>query len=469
MKKFLALMIVLVLALSLGLSMASCKKGGKTSDKPDDSTEISTTAEQSGTSEKQATKLDAPVVTISEEGLATWTAVGNAVRYQYKLGETEMQTAKTSLQLEDGQTIQVKAIGDGENYLDSDYSAAMTYTAPAPAIVTGIPAPAEGYYMTNADLIQDGETRYLLYTTNMTAGEDDNAFAVMTGELNDDEEWVYGEGKVVLSAGAEDAWDRYLLSASIVKGEFAMGGETYNWLLAYAATDLATGTAAQIGLAVSKTVDGEYTRVGAPVITYDKDAYGATMAGCYAPSAINYNKQSGIRIFYTYADKYGHFSFFWDADLSDLENVDGQGAMGVNDGDLHSGDAVLMFPNSDMAYDATEGLFVAVKDYSPSAATAPSFAERIELCWIDEDELYTTDPGYGWLSLGFWDTFDLELDLEYERAYSACIVSDAYGHMMYFNNSVEIVYNTCMTKATTENYMYTQILVSYLFALPMPE
>ena len=81
----------------------------------------------------QPTKLETPTVTISAEGLASWTAVANASSYVYKInGGAETPTTATSVQLTDGQSIVVKAVGDGTNYTDGDYSASQTYTASNP-------------------------------------------------------------------------------------------------------------------------------------------------------------------------------------------------------------------------------------------------------------------------------------------------------------------------------------------------
>ena len=94
-----------------------------------------------GTPTSQPTKLGIPTVTISSTGLASWTAVANASSYVYKInGGAETPTTATSVQLTDGQSIVVKAVGDGTNYTDSDYSATQTYTAGTPA-----PTPAPTY------------------------------------------------------------------------------------------------------------------------------------------------------------------------------------------------------------------------------------------------------------------------------------------------------------------------------------
>ena len=79
--------------------------------------------------DNQPTKLSTPVVSISSTGLASWSVVPNAVSYIYKInGGTEIATGVTAVQLTNGQSIVVKAVGDGTTYLDSDYSTSITYT-----------------------------------------------------------------------------------------------------------------------------------------------------------------------------------------------------------------------------------------------------------------------------------------------------------------------------------------------------
>ena len=96
----------------------------------------------SGTPTPQPAKLNTPTVTVSNTGLASWSAVVNASGYAYKLdGGAEVPTSATSLQLADGQSITVKAVGDGTNYTDSDYSAVKTYTAGSTPTPTPTQAP----------------------------------------------------------------------------------------------------------------------------------------------------------------------------------------------------------------------------------------------------------------------------------------------------------------------------------------
>ena len=96
-----------------------------------------------GTPAPQPVKLGAPQVTISSTGLASWAAVANASGYVYKInGGAEVPTTETSVQLTNGQSIVVKAVGDGSSYTDSDYSATQTYTAGNPSpqpVKLGVP------------------------------------------------------------------------------------------------------------------------------------------------------------------------------------------------------------------------------------------------------------------------------------------------------------------------------------------
>lgn len=57
------------------------------------------------------------------------------------------------------------------------------------------------------------------------------------------------------------------------------------------------------------------------MVAFDGDVYGATSVGCYAPSLVNLNRQSVVRVFYTYADMYGHFAKFVDLNAADLAKL----------------------------------------------------------------------------------------------------------------------------------------------------
>lgn len=82
--------------------------------------------------DKAPAKLSTPVVTIDDKGVASWLEVENASGYAYVIGDgEETATDNLSVNLADGQSIKVKAKGDGKNYTDSDFSEVKTYTAPS--------------------------------------------------------------------------------------------------------------------------------------------------------------------------------------------------------------------------------------------------------------------------------------------------------------------------------------------------
>lgn len=89
-------------------------------------------------------KLLTPIVSISDEGVASWDAIEGAVKYVYSInGEAEEHEADNTLsvRLSDGDMINVRAIGDGTHYLHSDWSQGKEYTKPAPPPLPTLPIP----------------------------------------------------------------------------------------------------------------------------------------------------------------------------------------------------------------------------------------------------------------------------------------------------------------------------------------
>ena len=75
--------------------------------------------------------LGTPIVTVDSNGVASWDAIPGASGYEYVIDSGEpIVTFDTSVTLSDGQSIVVKALGEGA-YTDSEYSESVTYV-PAP-------------------------------------------------------------------------------------------------------------------------------------------------------------------------------------------------------------------------------------------------------------------------------------------------------------------------------------------------
>ncbi|MBR2721643.1 MAG: bifunctional metallophosphatase/5'-nucleotidase [Clostridia bacterium] len=75
--------------------------------------------------------LPTPSVTVSKYGVAFWQPVSGAVGYQYRIGHGEVQsTTDCSVSLIQGDTLYVKAVGDGVNTLDSPWSQGIVCDSP---------------------------------------------------------------------------------------------------------------------------------------------------------------------------------------------------------------------------------------------------------------------------------------------------------------------------------------------------
>ena len=109
-------------------------------------------------------KLAAPVVVLSEEGVASWSSVENAIGYSYIINDNAaVNTASTSITLNDGESFKVMAVGDGVNYTNSDYSNVVTFTVDGSDTPTDEPteapteAPTDSDYDTITSLSTDKE------------------------------------------------------------------------------------------------------------------------------------------------------------------------------------------------------------------------------------------------------------------------------------------------------------------------
>ena len=104
--------------------------------------------------------LDTPVVTISEDGVASWTEVPYASSYTYIIDDgEEISTLELSVTLTLGQRVVVKANGDNTIYFDSDYSVSKGYNVKDVIDLTSIP----DIYSIGESLEANGETTFEYY------------------------------------------------------------------------------------------------------------------------------------------------------------------------------------------------------------------------------------------------------------------------------------------------------------------
>lgn len=171
--------------------------------------------------------LNSPEVTVDNDGKASWQAVEHASGYIYRVGGEDTSTEETSAQLSDGQSIRVKAVGDGENYSDSGWSGVKTfikkYTLETPQVIIDKDGTASWTAVEHASKyayeIDDGEA---VETTNLSI-QLSNGQAIKVKAI--------GDGNIYLDSiySAEKAYNK--LSApqiSINETGLASWGEVAN-------------------------------------------------------------------------------------------------------------------------------------------------------------------------------------------------------------------------------------------------
>ena len=115
------LLLVLTLLCSIFI-LASCGGGGGNNN-GDDPTPTPPTP----------TKLTAPTVVLTDD-TAAWSADTSADKFEISVDGnlSYIENSVTSRKLTDGQTFKIRAIGDGTNYTNSDWSNSVTYVKPIP-------------------------------------------------------------------------------------------------------------------------------------------------------------------------------------------------------------------------------------------------------------------------------------------------------------------------------------------------
>ncbi len=178
--------------------------------------------------------LAVPEVTVDGNGLASWAEVANASGYAYKIDGGDEQTAEgLSVQLNDGQSVAVKAKGDGIGYADSEYCAEVRYTAQKPVTPVALTAPtvsisdgtASWARVENADKYlyqirekgasEWGEDKTTTSTSvaNLTEGQSIRVKAQSDSESYTDSEW---SDTVTVPSGGTETPEPSLLPAPTV-------------------------------------------------------------------------------------------------------------------------------------------------------------------------------------------------------------------------------------------------------------
>lgn len=89
--------------------------------------------------------LSAPTLTLSDTGHATWTPIEGATGYEYKINDSapvRVEASISAIAILPGESITVRALGDGVECFDSEWSAPLknenAQTLPKPTLKTQI-------------------------------------------------------------------------------------------------------------------------------------------------------------------------------------------------------------------------------------------------------------------------------------------------------------------------------------------
>lgn len=315
-------------------------------------------------------------------------------------------------------------------------------------------------------LYEDESTVHVYYTVNKTANGEDSVIAYRKGVLENGT-WNFGEKKVVLEKGASGTWDSNSISnCDVVKGNFSYKNEEYSYLMAYQANDNALDKCYQIGFAVAKTADGEFVKIGTtPVISYDDTALGYAW-GVGQPSLVHYDGGK-VYLFYTMGDAIATQTYVSEIDASNLENIKGADTYSsVSTEGLLEGNVYTMLNDADFAIDKTNGVLYLVRNYNPAASTAPNLNTAVQVAKVALADLYK--PSCTWEvideKVNFLDLATETAQGGWERVYSACICSDAYGNV---NGATALELGLTVTSwdLSSKAYTYYQTITTYTMTI----
>ncbi|MBQ7306964.1 MAG: hypothetical protein IJW82_00360, partial [Clostridia bacterium] len=242
------------------------------------------------------TKLGTPMVTISDLGLATWTAITNASSYKYQIGnEQEQTTTQLSVQLENGQSIKVKAVGDGVNYQDGDYSAVVTYTVQDNPTQNPTTAPTYlGIMASNeeptSDSIPVGITLLSSSTTRVSLEEalksylqdTNNSLGEVTPNASNYDLYSSSEQTVYIQIWLNNPDQNTILSLKLNGTKYQSGGTLQSFFIedngsylncVYAAVSIPSGTYREISYEVTEIeyVEGSNISQNGKAVLIDED------------------------------------------------------------------------------------------------------------------------------------------------------------------------------------------------------
>lgn len=272
---------------------------------------------------------------------------------------------------------------------------------------------------------EQGQTvMHIWYCTNKQSGIIMDHIGYRTGVLQDDGKWVFSEEEIVLAPTA-GTWDgRHTCDPSVIKGEFRLNGETYNYLMSYLGCTTEDYQKNETGIAVAKEAGGPWVKVDNlnPIVPWFDDGneaeeqqkyenlQGSTSIywGTGMPSLISIDGKGEVLLFYS-STKRG--IGVRRLDLSDLNNPVEKFTTSIShNGVVNSGGTKCNLAIADFAYDpVAKRLYVAsvTNERKPADITLTRVNSHSMICYIEglenmEAVANTLQSGtYKWETLGY--------------------------------------------------------------------
>lgn len=159
------------------------------------------------------------------------------------------------------------------------------------------------------DVNEKGQTvMHIWYCTNKDSGIIMDHIGYRTGVLQESGKWLFSDEQIVL-APSPGTWDgRHTCDPTVIKGEFKLNGETYNYLMSYLGCTTEDYQKNETGLAVAKNVGGPWVKVDNlnPIVPWYDDG----------DEAVEQQK---------YESWQGTSKIYWGTGMPSLISVDGKG------------------------------------------------------------------------------------------------------------------------------------------------
>lgn len=326
-----------------------------------------------------------------------------------------------------------------------------------------------------AILVED-DVMHIWYCTNKVSGVIMDHIGYRTGTKTEDGKWKFSEQQIVLEP-TPGTWDgRHTCDPAVIKGEFKMQGETYNYLMSYLGCVTEDYSKNETGIAVSKTPAGPWVKVDSinPIVPYtdpkifgdgsDRNSY--TSWGTGMPALLSVDGKGEVLLFFQTSSR-GTGIQRWD--LSNLDDPKVKYDVTRNNrGILNSQGQACNVGITDYAYDPVMKrfyVFGVTNEKNPANITETLVNSHCVLAYIDNvdsteklSEILVSNE-YRWTCVGYVGPSQTGWD----RNHNPGIVRDPYGYIMDSDN-IMVVVATGRRDYPNQN-IYTYRLHGYTFKL----